>query len=99
MLAAFTFQSLSWRLAVSTGRDLATVIADEFPKDVALLLWLLAEISIVIADIQGIIAIAIAIKMLAFLAPFICVFIYFSHILSLKQTYTRTHTQTHNKLP
>ncbi|GAA0171662.1 secondary carrier transporter [Lithospermum erythrorhizon] len=58
-------QLLSARLGVATGRHLAEHCRDEYPKWASLLLWVMAELALIGADIQEVIGSAIAIKILS----------------------------------
>ncbi|KAA8531626.1 hypothetical protein F0562_006657 [Nyssa sinensis] len=58
-------QLLALRLGVATGRHLAELCRDEYPKWASLLLWFMAELALVGADIQEVIGSAIAIKILS----------------------------------
>lgn len=61
---AIVLQSLCARLAIGSGRDLAQACRDAFPRPVALLLWLLAEIAIVATDIAEVIGTAIGLNLI-----------------------------------
>lgn len=63
-IMAIVLQSLSARLAVATGRDLAQACRDAFPKPVAWILWLLAEIAIIATDIAEVIGTAIGLNLI-----------------------------------
>ncbi|KAK3146756.1 hypothetical protein QOZ80_3BG0271500 [Eleusine coracana subsp. coracana] len=58
-------QLLAARLGVATGRHLAELCRDEYPDWARRALWLMAEVSLVSADIQEVIGSAIAIKILS----------------------------------
>ncbi|KAI3991689.1 hypothetical protein MKX01_038087 [Papaver californicum] len=58
-------QLLSARLGVATGKHLAELCREEYPKWVSLLLWVMAEVALIGADIQEVIGSAIAIKILS----------------------------------
>jgi len=58
-------QLLSARLGVATGRHLAELCRDEYPKWARLLLWVMAELALIGSDIQEVIGSAIAIKILS----------------------------------
>ncbi|XP_068655720.1 metal transporter Nramp3.2-like [Aristolochia californica] len=58
-------QLLSARLGVATGRHLAELCREEYPRWARLLLWIMAEIALIGADIQEVIGSAIAIKILS----------------------------------
>ncbi len=63
-LIAILMQTLSVRLGVATGRDLAQACRDAFPKPVAIFLWILAEIAIAATDLAELIGAAIALNLL-----------------------------------
>ncbi|WOL12637.1 metal transporter Nramp2 [Canna indica] len=58
-------QLLSARLGVATGRHLAELCRDEYPRCASVALWLMAELALIGADIQEVIGSAIAIKILS----------------------------------
>ncbi|KAJ8437000.1 hypothetical protein Cgig2_010345 [Carnegiea gigantea] len=58
-------QLLSARLGVATGRHLAELCRHEYPKWARILLWVMAELALIGADIQEVIGSAIAIKILS----------------------------------
>ncbi|XP_050363788.1 metal transporter Nramp2-like [Argentina anserina] len=58
-------QLLSARLGVATGRHLAELCRDEYPKWAGLVLWFMAELALIGADIQEVIGSAIAIQILS----------------------------------
>ncbi|KAH7665383.1 natural resistance-associated macrophage protein [Dioscorea alata] len=58
-------QLLSARLGVATGRHLAELCRDQYPKWASVTLWLMAELALIGADIQEVIGSAIAIKILS----------------------------------
>nr|GMD54678.1 metal transporter Nramp5-like isoform X1 [Ipomoea batatas] len=49
---------------METGRHLSEHCKDEYPKSVTYCLWILAELSIIAADIPQVIGIAFALKLL-----------------------------------
>lgn len=57
-------QILSIRLGIVTGRDLAVLCREQFPKPISMILWVMAEIAIIGSDIQEVIGTAIAFKIL-----------------------------------
>ena len=61
---AIILQSLCARLAIGTGRDLAQACRDSYPKPVAFVLWVMAEIAIVATDIAEVIGTAIGIQLI-----------------------------------
>ncbi|GMH24073.1 hypothetical protein Nepgr_025916 [Nepenthes gracilis] len=58
-------QLLAARLGVVTGRHLAELCRQEYPTWARLLLWVMAEVALIGADIQEVIGSAIAIKILS----------------------------------
>jgi natural resistance-associated macrophage protein 2 len=58
-------QLLSARLGVATGKHLAELCREEYPDWARLVLWSMAEIAMIGADIQEVIGSAIAIKILS----------------------------------
>ncbi|XP_057544873.1 metal transporter Nramp3.2-like [Amaranthus tricolor] len=58
-------QLLSARLGVVTGRHLAELCRDEYPKWTRYLLWIMAEMALIGSDIQEVIGSAIALKILS----------------------------------
>ncbi|XP_073020723.1 metal transporter Nramp3.2-like [Primulina eburnea] len=58
-------QLLSLRLGVATGRHLAEICRDEYPFWAGLMLWFMAEVALIGADIQEVIGSAIAIRILS----------------------------------
>lgn len=63
-LMAILLQSLSIRLGVVTGRDLAQACREHFSKPVAVSLWVLCEIAIAACDLAEVIGSAIALQLL-----------------------------------
>lgn len=63
-IMAIVLQSLCARLAIASGRDLAQACRDAYPRPVANLLWLLAEIAIIATDIAEVIGTAIGLNLL-----------------------------------
>lgn len=63
-IMAIILQSLCARLAIASGRDLAQACRDAFPRPVALVLWLLAEIAIIATDIAEVIGTAIGLNLI-----------------------------------
>ncbi|VFQ70341.1 unnamed protein product [Cuscuta campestris] len=58
-------QLLSARLGVATGKHLAELCRDEYPRWARVLLWIMTELALIGADIQEVIGSAIAIKILS----------------------------------
>ncbi len=63
-LMAILLQSLSARLGIASGRDLAQSCRDQYRRPVALALWILAEIAIAACDLAEVIGSAIALNLL-----------------------------------
>ncbi|MGV8985001.1 MAG: Nramp family divalent metal transporter [Cypionkella sp.] len=63
-LMAVVLQSLSARLAIGSGRDLAQACRDAFPRLVTIPLWLAAEVAIIATDIAEVIGTAIGLNLL-----------------------------------
>lgn len=58
-------QLLSARVGVATGRHLSELCREEYPRWAGLLLWFMAEVALIGADIQEVIGSAIAIQILS----------------------------------
>lgn len=58
-------QLLSARIGVVTGKHMAEICRDEYPRWASLLLWCMAELALIGADIQEVIGSAIAINILS----------------------------------
>jgi len=63
-LMAILLQALCVRIGVATGRDLAQLCRERFPRVVAYPLWLFAEIAICATDLAELIGTAIALELL-----------------------------------
>jgi manganese transport protein len=63
-LMALLLQSLSARLGIVRGRDLAQANRETYPKKMNFLLWVLAEIAIAATDLAEILGMAIGIQLL-----------------------------------
>ena len=63
-LMAILLQSLSVRLGIASGRDLAQACRDTFSRPVTIFLWALCEIAIAACDLAEVIGSAIALKLL-----------------------------------
>ena len=61
-LMALLLQTLSARLGIVTGRDLAQACRDHYPKPVSIALWILCEIAIIACDLAEVLGTAIAIN-------------------------------------
>ena len=63
-LMAILLQALCARIGIATGRDLAQLCRDRFPRPVNLVLWALAEVAICATDLAELIGTAIALNLL-----------------------------------
>jgi manganese transport protein len=63
-LMAILLQTLSARLGVVTGRDLAQACRENYPRPAAFALWVLCEIAIAACDLAEVIGAVIALKLL-----------------------------------
>src|SRR4051794_37695275 len=63
-LMAILLQSLSIKLGVATGRDLAQACRDHFSRPITILLWIAAEIAIAACDLAEVIGSAIGLQLL-----------------------------------
>jgi manganese transport protein len=63
-LMAMILQSLSGKLGIVTGRDLAQACRDHYSKPVSFVLWILCEIAIAACDLAELIGSAIALNLL-----------------------------------
>ncbi len=63
-LMAVLLQTLSARLGVVTGKDLAQACRDYYPQWLAIPLWLLCEVAIVACDLAEVLGAAIGLKLL-----------------------------------
>ncbi len=63
-LMAVLLQTLSARLGIVTGRDLAQSCRDAYPRPVALSLWALCEVAIGACDLAEVLGTAIGLKLL-----------------------------------
>ena len=63
-LMAMLLQALCARIGIATGRDLAQLCRDRFPRPVAWGLWVLAEVAICATDLAELIGTAIALELL-----------------------------------
>jgi manganese transport protein len=61
---AILLQTLSARLGIATGRDLAQACRDQFPPVIAYALWVLAEVAIAACDLAEVLGTAIGINLL-----------------------------------
>jgi manganese transport protein len=72
---AILLQTLSARLGIVTGRDLAQACRATYPRPVAIALWLLSEIAIAACDLAEVLGAAIALNLLFHIPLFIGVII------------------------
>lgn len=63
-IIAVVLQTLSARLGIVTGRDLAQACRDQYPKPVAIVLWVLCEIAIAACDLAEVLGTAIGLNLL-----------------------------------
>ena len=63
-LMAVLLQTLSARLGIASGRDLAQACRDSYPKPVAMALWVLCEIAIAACDLAEVLGTAIGLNLL-----------------------------------
>jgi manganese transport protein len=63
-LMAIVLQALTVRLGIATGKDLAQACRDNYPRWVAIPLWVLCEAAIIACDLAEIIGTAIALNLL-----------------------------------
>lgn len=63
-IMAIILQSLSARLGIGAGRDLAQACRDAYPAPVSNVLWFLAEIAIIATDIAEVVGTAIGLNLL-----------------------------------
>ena len=63
-LLAILLQTLSARLGIVTGRDLAQACRESYPKSISVALWALSEIAIVACDLAEVLGAAIALHLL-----------------------------------
>ena len=63
-LMAVLLQTLSARLGIVTGRDLAQVCRENYPKPVAYALWVLCEVAIAACDLAEVLGTAIGLNLL-----------------------------------
>lgn len=63
-LAAMLLQSMTVRLGIATGRDLAQMTRHFLSKPIAIIFWIIAELSIIATDIAEVIGSAISLNLL-----------------------------------
>jgi manganese transport protein len=67
---AMLFQALSAKLGIVTGRNLAEICRDEFPKSVVLVMWAISEIAAMATDLAEFLGGAIGLSLLFHLPLF-----------------------------
>ncbi len=63
-LVALLLQTLSARLGIVAGRDLAQACRDEYPRAISYVLWVLSEIAIIACDLAEVLGAAIGLNLL-----------------------------------
>jgi manganese transport protein len=63
-LMAIFLQGLALKLGIVTGRDLAQACRDQYPRPVAMALWVLCELAIVACDLAEVVGSAIGLNLL-----------------------------------
>src|SRR5436190_20575359 len=63
-LMAILLQTLSARLGIVTGRDLAQACREQYSKPIAITLWILCEIAIAACDLAEVLGTAIGLNLL-----------------------------------
>jgi manganese transport protein len=63
-LMAVLLQTLSARMGIITGRDLAQACRENYPKPVALTLWIMCEVAIAACDLAEVLGTAIGLNLL-----------------------------------
>ena len=63
-IMAIVFQTLSARLGIVTGRDLAQACRDHYPRPVSYVLWILTEIAIAATDLAEVLGSAVGLYLL-----------------------------------
>ena len=63
-LMAILLQTLSARLGIVTGRDLAQACRENYPRPVSIILWILCEVAIAATDLAEVIGTAIGLNLL-----------------------------------
>ncbi|MBI1803300.1 MAG: Nramp family divalent metal transporter [Ignavibacteriae bacterium] len=63
-LMAILLQTLSARLGIVTGRDLAQACREHYPKPIAFTLWILCEVAIAACDLAEVLGTAIGLNLL-----------------------------------
>ena len=63
-LMAILLQTLSARLGIVTGRDLAQACRENYPRPVSIILWILCEVAIAATDLAEVLGTAIGLNLL-----------------------------------
>jgi manganese transport protein len=63
-LVGIIVQTLSARLGIAAGRDLARLCREQYPKPAAMTLWLMAEIAVIATDVAEVLGSALALQLL-----------------------------------
>jgi manganese transport protein len=63
-LMAVLLQTLSARLGIVTGRDLAQACRDQYPRSIGVVLWILSEVAIAACDLAEVLGTAIGLNLL-----------------------------------
>ena len=63
-LMAVLLQTLSARMGIVTGRDLAQACRDKYPRPVGCALWILCEVAIAACDLAEVLGTAIGLNLL-----------------------------------
>jgi len=63
-LAAMLLQSISLKLGIVTGKDLAKLCSEQYPRPTALVMWAFAELSIIACDVAEVLGCALAFKLI-----------------------------------
>lgn len=63
-LIALLVQTLAARLGIASGRDLAQACREQYPRPMALMLWVLAEVAIAACDLAELLGTAIGLHLL-----------------------------------
>lgn len=66
-LAAMLLQSMTVRLGIATGRDLAQMTRHFLSKPIAIIFWIIAELAIIATDIAEVIGSAISLNLLFYI--------------------------------
>ncbi|HEY2009172.1 MAG TPA: Nramp family divalent metal transporter [Rhizomicrobium sp.] len=63
-LVGIIVQTLSARLGIAAGKDLARLCREQYPKPAAMTLWVMAEIAVVATDVAEVLGSALALQLL-----------------------------------